>query len=138
MSGDIVFSFNDIKTTQAAAFLIKLHGQPSMSYLGLLKMLYIKKVFVTLIADPGDDELSLAEEEIMEAVYQEFGHLNPFDVAEWTHSLPEWINPQEKGQKVVDIKVVDLLQYLKKSDDEIQRIKEIADRERYLDGVLNG
>ncbi|MEQ9371633.1 MAG: Panacea domain-containing protein [Coleofasciculus chthonoplastes F3-SA18-01] len=198
MSGDIVFSFNDIKTTQAAAFLIKLHGQPSMSYLGLLKMLYIsdrrslqysgypitgdsfvsmkygpvltriydyvkpnggftsseywseyiatvpaphdpnKKVFVTLIADPGDDELSLAEEEIMEAVYQEFGQLNPFDVAKWTHSLPEWINPQEKGQKVVDIKVVDLLQYLKKTDDEIQRIKEIADRERYLDGVLNG
>lgn len=199
MSENIAFNFNDIKTTQAAAFFIKRHGQPSLSYLGLLKMLYIsdrralessgypitgdgfvsmkygpvltqvydyvkpnggfakseywaeyiatvaapynpdKKFYVTLIEDPGDDELSIAEEEIMEAVYQEFGHLNPFDVAEWTHSLPEWIDPKTIGEnvKVVDINVVDLLHYLHKSDQEIQRIKEIAERERYLDGVLN-
>ena len=198
MSENIVFNFNDIKTTQAAAFFIKRHGQPSLSYLGLLKMLYIsdrralestdypitgdgfvsmkygpvltqvydyvkshggfessdywadyiatvpaphnpqKRVYVTLIDDPGDDELSIAEEEIMEAVYKEFGHLNPFDVAEWTHSLPEWINPQSQGKKVVPIDVVDLLHYLHKSDEEIQRIREISERERYLDGVLNG
>lgn len=198
MVEDIIFNFRDVKTTQAAAFLIKRHGQPSLSYLGLLKMLYIsdrrslqssgypitgdgfvsmkygpvltrvydyvkpnagfvnspywseyiatvasprnpqKKVYVTLIDDPGDDELSLAEEEIMSSVYQEFGHLNPFDVAEWTHSLPEWKNPQKEGKKVVDIRVIELLRYLNKSDEEIQRIKEIADRERYLDEVLNG
>ncbi|NER25666.1 MAG: SocA family protein [Symploca sp. SIO1B1] len=200
MSENIVFNFNDIKTTQAAAFFIKLHGQPPLSYLGLLKMLYIsdrhslesigypitgdgfvsmkygpvltqvydyvkpnggmrsseywsnyiatvaspkkpdKKVFVTLIEDPGDDELSIAEEEIMEKVYRKFGHLNPFDVAKWTHSLPEWIDPKTQGDnvKVVDIQVVDLLRCLHKSDEEINRIREIADRERYLGGVLNG
>ncbi|MDB9495539.1 Panacea domain-containing protein [Spirulina major CS-329] len=198
MIEDIVFSFNDVKATQAAAFFIKRQGQPSISYLGLLKMLYIsdrtslerngypitgdqfvsmkygpvltriydyvkpqggrshseywseyiatvsaphnpeKKVFVTLIADPGDDELSLDEEAIMESVYQKFGSLNPFDVAEWTHSLPEWIDPKTLDQKVVNISVINLLHYLKMSDEQIQRIKAVAERERYLDGVLNG
>jgi uncharacterized phage-associated protein len=198
MAEDIIFSFNDVKATQAAAFLIKRHGQPSISYLGLLKMLYISdrkslerngypitgdqfvsmkygpvltqiydyvkpqgghsyseywseyiatvsaphnpatKVFVTLIADPGDDELSVDEESIMESVYQEFGSLNPFDMAEWTHSLPEWIDPKTLDQKVVNINVIDLLHYLKMSDEQIQRIKAIAERECYLDGVLNG
>lgn len=198
MLGDIVFAFNDIKSTHAAAFLLKLHGQPAMSYLGLLKLLYIsdreslknggypitgdkfvsmkygpvlshiydyvkpdggfasskywseyiatvsaknkpqKKVFVTLIDDPGDDELSIAEEEIMRAVYNQFGQLDPFDVAIWTHTLPEWINPEERNQKAIPICVTDVLRYIGKSAEEIQRIKEIAERESYFDRVLNG
>lgn len=201
MSEKIIFNFNDKKTTQAAAFLLKLHGlngRSAMSYLGLLKLLYIsdrvslkelgypitgdsfvamkygpvlshvydyvkpnsgfesseywskhivtisaphnaqKFVYVTLINDPSDDELSVFEEEIMETVYQEFGDKNPFDVAEWTHSLPEWNDPQKVNQKVLPIKVQDVLKFMGKSSEEIQRIKEIAERERYLDGVLNG
>ncbi|WP_072620416.1 Panacea domain-containing protein [Spirulina major] len=198
MSHDIIFSFNDIKATQAAAFLVKLHGQPSMSYLGLLKMLYVsdrrslessgypitgdefvsmkygpvltriydyvkpqggrvfsdywssyiatvasprnpqKKVYITLIDDPGDDELSPIEEDILRAVYQEFGHLDPFKVAEWTHSLPEWIDPQTLDRKVVKISILELLNYLNISDEQIQEIRETAERERYLDEVLNG
>ena len=75
----------------------------------------------------------------MKKVHEEFGELDPFTVAEWTHSLPEWIDPETVGEKVkvVDIHVVDLLHYLNKSDEEIQHIKEIADRERYLDMALN-
>jgi len=52
-----------------------------------------EKNFVELIKDPGNDELCQEEEEILQEVYQNFGHLNPFHVAEWTHDLPEWKNP---------------------------------------------
>jgi uncharacterized phage-associated protein len=193
---EIVFSFDDVKATQAAAYLLKLHGEAdAMSYLGLLKLLYIadrrslekrgypitgdnfvamkygpvlshiydyvkpnggyassdywncyietiattrafhKKVYVTLIDDPEDDELSIAEEKILQGVYQEFGHKDPFDVAEWTHDLPEWQDPAKFGKKVIPIDVQNLLSYLHKSDEEIILIKEIADREKFLNQV---
>ncbi|MFM7192976.1 MAG: Panacea domain-containing protein [Microcystaceae cyanobacterium] len=193
---EIVFSFDDVKATQAAAYLLKLHGEAdAMSYLGLLKLLYIgdrrsleqrgypitgdnfvamkygpvlshiydyvkpnggyagsdywnrhietiattrsphKKVYVTLIDDPGDDELSIAEEKILQGVYQEFGHKDPFAVAEWTHDLPEWQDPATFDKKVMPIDVQNLLSYLHKSDEEIILIKEIADRERYFNQV---
>lgn len=198
MSQDIIFSFDPVKTTQAAALLLKLHGQPAMSYLGLLKMLYIsdrrslaqngypitgdsfvsmkygpvlskiydfvkpnggfassdywadhiatvahrrkpnKRVFVALTADPGDDDLSISDDEILAGVYKDFGDIDPFDVAEWTHSLPEWTNPEPLGKKVVPIAVEQLLGDIGMDAETIQHIREIAQRERHLDGVLNG
>ncbi len=91
--------------------------------------------YVALLADPGDDDLCEAEEEIIRQVYQKFGQLDPFHVAEWTHGLPEWQNPY--GSRL-SITVEDLLRHLGKSDAEIGEIQREAGREAYLDGVLNG
>ena len=39
------------------------------------------------------DELSEAELEILESVWQEFGHLSRWAVREYTHTLEEWMDP---------------------------------------------
>lgn len=91
--------------------------------------------YVSLLNDPGDKDLSEAEEEIIQQVYRAFGHLDPFEVAEWTHDLPEWQDPQGSA---VPILVEDVLKHVGKSEQEIGEIQQEAMREAYLDKVLNG
>jgi uncharacterized phage-associated protein len=90
--------------------------------------------FVSLIADPGNQDLCEDEEEIIQEVYKRLGHLDPFDVANWTHEFPEWKNP--KGS-AVPISVEDILKNVGKSNEEIQEIQQVAIREAYLDKVLH-
>ncbi len=90
--------------------------------------------YVTLLADPGNDDLCEEEEDILKAVYQKFGNLNPFDIAEWTHDLPEWENPMGSA---IPISIEKILQSLNKTDDEIKEIEQEAYRELYLDELLN-
>lgn len=93
------------------------------------------KYSISLLRDPGDGELCEEEEEIILHVYQSFGHLDPFEVAEWTHDLPEWENPYGSA---IPISVENVLRKLGKSDQEISEIYQESIREAYLDGVLNG
>jgi uncharacterized phage-associated protein len=90
---------------------------------------------VELIKDPGDDEMCEEEEEILQEVYQTFGHLDPFHVAEWTHDLPEWKGSHNYS---IPISVEEILRKVGKSEEEIEEIRQIAVREAYLDEVLNG
>ncbi|NEQ51776.1 MAG: SocA family protein [Leptolyngbya sp. SIO3F4] len=182
----IEFQFDPAKAVEAAALLLKRHGEP-MKYLGLLKMLYIadrvalaqmeqpitgdhyvSMVYgpvlsgvydlikgrpvddalplwskfispredncISLLGDPGDGELCEEEEEILQQVYDTFGHLDPFEVAEWTHDLPEWKDPEGSAIPIV---VEEILKNLGKSDAEIMRIQEDVMRETYLDEILN-
>ncbi|MBS9388307.1 MAG: SocA family protein [Dolichospermum sp. WA123] len=92
------------------------------------------KTFVYLVKDPGNDELCEEEEEILQEVYQSFGHLDPFHVAEWTHDLPEWKNPYGSA---IPILVEEILKNVGKSQEEIEEIRQIALREAYLDEVLS-
>ncbi|MDB9520653.1 Panacea domain-containing protein [Dolichospermum circinale CS-1225] len=92
------------------------------------------KNFVYLVKDPGNDELCEEEEEILQEVYQTFGHLDPFQVAEWTHDLPEWKDPHGSA---IPILVEDILKNVGKSEEEIEEIRQIALREAYLDEVLS-
>lgn len=94
-----------------------------------------KDNYVSLLNDPGDADLCEEEEEIIQEVYQEFGHLDPFEVAEWTHDLPEWQNPHGSA---IPIAVEDILKNVGKSAQEISEIQQEAIREAYLDGVLDG
>lgn len=90
---------------------------------------------VYLLDDPGNADLCEEEEEIIQEVYQAFGHLDPFLVAEWTHHLPEWKYPHGSA---IPIAVEDILKNVGKSDEEIAEIQDSAIREAYLDGVLMG
>jgi uncharacterized phage-associated protein len=89
---------------------------------------------VALLDDPGNEELCEEEEEIIQQVYQLFGHLDPFEVAEWTHDLPEWQDPHGSA---IPISVEEVLKNLGKSDEEIEEIQQEFIREAYLDQVLN-
>lgn len=90
---------------------------------------------VFLLGDPGTEDLCEEEEDIIQQVYQAFGHLDPFHVAEWTHDLPEWQDPH--GSRI-PITIEDVLRNVGKSDEEIGEIQQEAVREAYLDKVLNG
>ena len=90
---------------------------------------------VSLLNDPGNADLCEEEEEIIQQVYQTFGALDPFLVAEWTHGLPEWQDPHGS---TIAIAVEDILKNVGKSDEEIGEIQQSAIREAYLDEVLNG
>ncbi|MEA5507045.1 Panacea domain-containing protein [Halotia wernerae UHCC 0503] len=90
---------------------------------------------ISLLGDPGNEDLCEEEEEIIQQVYQAFGHLDPFDVAEWTHDLPEWKNPHGFA---IPIMVEDILKNVGKSDQEIDEIQQSDIREAYLDSVLHG
>ncbi|MBT9317879.1 Panacea domain-containing protein [Leptothoe spongobia] len=89
---------------------------------------------VSLLDDPGDGELCEEEEEILQQVYDTFGHLDPYEVAEWTHDLPEWRDPKGSVEPIV---VEEILKNLGKSDAEIVRIQTDVMRETYLDEILN-
>ena len=78
-----------------------------------------KEVYVSLKQDPGNDELCQEEEEILKSVYSKFGHLNPFDVAEWTHTLPEWQQPQPIAS-AIPIAIEDILHNVGKTEAEIE------------------
>ncbi|HUU13757.1 MAG TPA: Panacea domain-containing protein [Terriglobia bacterium] len=46
---------------------------------------------VQLKDDPGNDELSRAEERLIDEIFAAYGHYAPFDLVEFLHkTLPEW------------------------------------------------
>lgn len=93
-----------------------------------------KSCYVSLLKDPGNEELCEEEEEILNRVYQSCGHLDPFLVAEWTHELPEWQDPHGS---MIPIYVEDVLRSIGKTEQEIEKIREEAGREAYLDEAFN-
>lgn len=93
---------------------------------------------IELLKYPEIEELCEEEEDILKEVYEKFGQIDPFTVAEWTHSLPEWQDPKRFGKKAVPISIEDILRNIGKTEEEIQSIRTEAIREAYLDEVLNG
>ncbi len=88
---------------------------------------------VSLLEEPGDDELCEDEISIIKEVYTKYGHMDPFDLAETTHLFPEWINPHGSA---IPISVEEVLKNVGKIDEEIQRIAAEVEREDYLDWIL--
>jgi len=89
---------------------------------------------ILLIRVPENNYLCELAQEIVAEVYKKFGHLDPFEVAEWTHGLPEWKKPPENSR--IPIVVDDVLKFLSKTDEDIEEIRQIEAREAYLDRVL--
>jgi uncharacterized phage-associated protein len=68
---------------------------------------------------PEFDELSKAEVELVEAVFEKFGRMSRWDLVAFTHTLPEWTDP--KGSSLpIDYKEV--LKAGEKSEQEIFEI----------------
>jgi len=77
---------------------------------------------VELTVDPGDDELSEAEEEVIEAIFKKFGGYNQFDLATRLHQMLEEWHPVEHGR--IPITYGDILKAIKKPPEEIAAIEE--------------
>ncbi len=48
---------------------------------------------VVLVADPGDDDLSRAEDAVILQTFREWAHKDWRDVVKETHGFPEWSDP---------------------------------------------
>jgi uncharacterized phage-associated protein len=185
----IRFKFDEEKTTQAAAYLLKKHGS-RMKYLALLKLLYLadrealKEIetpitgdryismkngpvlsrvkdliteeevtrpyweqyisapanySVSLNQDPGTDELCEAEEDILDRIYEEYGRMDAFKLADLTHVIcDEWQNPQDSGVGAIPIQVEQILAAVGKSESDIQRIQTEVEERAVLDLIMSG
>lgn len=76
---------------------------------------------VELLEDPGDAQLSEAEESVIEAVFKKYGHFNPFRLADFLHKLlPEW---EELKSGRSPITYADILKAGNKSPAEIAAVE---------------
>lgn len=80
-------------------------------------------------------KLSKAEVDLITEVFKEFGSLDGGQLVEYTHTLPEWKDPQKTGS-ISPINISDLLEVLKYSPQEIDRIEFELKQEEILNSVL--
>jgi uncharacterized phage-associated protein len=75
---------------------------------------------VTLTAEPEIDELSPAEEALIEEIFSHYGKLSRWDLVNLSHGLPEWQDP--KGS-AIQIQYRDILRAGNKTDTEIAAVE---------------
>ena len=82
-----------------------------------------------LIVDPGNQNLSEREEEQIRFIYETIRYL---DLGTSTFNFPEW----EGLYNYCTLDIVKLLKVLEKTDEEIEEIRLVSERENYLDQLL--
>jgi hypothetical protein len=76
---------------------------------------------IELVDDTGDDELSEAEEELIDEIFAKYGHIDRFKMIDLLHEiLPEWKDP--KGSSI-PITIADILEAGDKKPEEIRAIE---------------
>jgi uncharacterized phage-associated protein len=76
------------------------------------------------LRDPAQvphDQLSPAEEALLDEVFARYGHLKRWELVEVTHRLPEWIDPQGSA---LPIHPADILRHEGYSEAEIREMQE--------------
>ena len=88
---------------------------------------------VRLLGDPGSEELSRPERELIDEVFAQHGRQGRWQVVDYTRSLPEWTHP-EGG--VLSIEYRDILKAAHKSDKEIAAIEDALEDAAYNEQAL--
>ena len=88
---------------------------------------------VSIVKSPGTDELSEAEEQLIEEVYAEHGRKNRWALRDETHNLPEWRDP---GKTSSPIPFETILKAGRKHSSEIHAIAREAAADDFLDRAL--
>jgi uncharacterized phage-associated protein len=84
---------------------------------------------VALLGDvPPRDQLSPAEEQLLDAVWQEFGKMNQWDLRDYSHTLPEWRDP--KGSSL-PIEIRDILLGEGFSEEEAREVLDTLNAEEF-------
>jgi uncharacterized phage-associated protein len=88
---------------------------------------------VQLLSDPGNDELSQAEDDLIREVFQMHGHKNRWRLVEELHQVPEWRDPDGS---MIPISIRDILTAVGKTPDEISEIERQIEADVFADSVL--
>ncbi len=83
-----------------------------------------------LRADVPNDQLSPAEEQILDRVFDRYGHLSRWAVRDLSHRLPEWVDPEGSS---VPIRIRDVLTKEGFSDSEAAAVEETLAAEALAD-----
>lgn len=88
---------------------------------------------VRLIDKPGKGDLSPLDMDILQGIYQKYGHLNRWDLVNLTHQLPEWEDP---GSSSRPIRLEKLLAALGFDQQSIQRICTTLEYDAKINQIL--
>ena len=88
---------------------------------------------LSLIAETPNDQLSPAEEAVLEGVFKQFGHWGRYQVRDYTHTLPEWKNPGHSSWPI-DVRDVLLAQGVEEED--AKAIEDALAAESYLESLV--
>ncbi len=75
---------------------------------------------VALLADPETDEISRAEEALIDEIYAAYGKMTRWDLVRVSHELPEW---QDPNGSAIPIQYRDILRAGSKTDSEIAAVE---------------
>lgn len=88
---------------------------------------------VALVAEPETDELSRAEEALIEEVFAKFGNLNRWALVQVSHDLPEW---QDPNGSAIPIQYRDILRAGNKTESEIATVEAELESLAATEGML--
>jgi uncharacterized phage-associated protein len=88
---------------------------------------------IKLLEDPGDDELCKNDEDVIREIYANKGHIDRFELVDYTHQFSEWEDPHGSSK---DIFIKNILKDLKKNEAQIKLIESDIYRENYLARIL--
>jgi uncharacterized phage-associated protein len=88
---------------------------------------------VRLRADPGEDELSTAEVQLLDEVFRQHGAKSRWELVDLTHKLPEWKNPQGGA---IPIQYRDILKAGGKTEIEIAAIEDELEGIALVENIL--
>jgi uncharacterized phage-associated protein len=82
---------------------------------------------IELIDEPGNEELSAAEEHLIEEIHNQYGHLDRWQLVKKSHELPEWDDPHGSSNP---IEIDDILKAAGKKRKERDAIKQTIEHHR--------
>ena len=88
---------------------------------------------VELIGEAPKDQLSQAEEELLKKVWQEFGHMDEWQLRNYSHTLPEWQDP-EGSSRPIEIRHIFLSEG--HSEDDVKDVLETLGAEGHADSLI--
>jgi uncharacterized phage-associated protein len=88
---------------------------------------------VSLKKEAPKDKLSRAEENLLDKIWDEFGHMNEWELVDISHKLPEWQDP-EGSSRPIEIRDIFLAGGL--SDEDFQEAMDELVAEQYIENLL--
>lgn len=88
---------------------------------------------VRVRSDPGKDELSMAELQLLDEVFLQHGTKSRWELVDLTHRLPEWKNPQGSA---IPIQYRDILRAGGKTDLEIAAVEDELEGVALIESIL--
>ena len=80
-----------------------------------------------------NDQLSPAEEDVLDRVFAQYGHMGRYQIRDFTHTLPEWTDPHGSS---IPIRVKDVLLAQGVCAEDAAAIEEALDAEAQLNQVV--